>query len=174
MELLDIYDYNNKLVDKGIDRKKVHEKGMWHRESVVIVMNEKKQILLQKRSYQRHNYPGKWGLIAGHVFSGDNPKKTAVRELKEEIGLKILPTDLKFLKIYIKNTKSNKAFIYIYLLITNIKENEFNIQKEELTEVKYYNIDTLIKRIKENDKSLVFGGDNSHIELFTQIKDFTI
>lgn len=174
MELLDIYDKNNKLTGESIDRKEVHEKGLWHREAVVIVMNEKKQILLQKRSYHTHNYPGKWGLMAGHVFSGDNPKKTAIRELKEEIGLKALPKDLKFIKIYIKNTKSNKAFVYIYLLITNKKESDFKIQKEELTEVKYYNIKTLIKRIKENDKSLVFGGDNSHIELFTLIKDFTI
>lgn len=174
MELLDIYDENNKALGKSMDRKEIHEKGLWHHESVVIVMNEKNQILLQKRSYKRHNYPGKWGLMAGHVMSGDTPKSTAVRELKEEIGLEVYQKDLRFIEIYVKNVNSNKAFIYIYLVKTNKKESEYIIQKEELSEVKYFNIDTLIKRIKRNDKTLVFGGDPLHIELFTLIKDFTI
>ncbi len=174
MELIDIYDENNKATGEVIDRKEAHQKGLWHHESVVIVMNEKNQILLQKRSYKRHNYPGKWGLMAGHVMSGDTPKATAVRELKEEIGLQVYQKDLRFIEIYVKNVPSNRAFIYIYLVKTDKKESEYTIQKEELSEVKYYSIDSLIKRIKKNDKTLVFCGDPLHIELFTLIKDFTI
>lgn len=174
MELIDIYDENNKSLNKKIDRKLAHEQGLWHRESVVIVLNEKNQILLQKRSYKRHNYPGKWGLMAGHVQAGDTPKKTAVRELMEEIGLAVLQKDLRFLQIYVKNSKSNKAFIYIYVVKTNKKVKDYIIQKEELSKVQYFSIDSLIKRIKKRDKKLVFGCDPLHIEMFTLLKDFTI
>lgn len=174
MELIDIFDENNKATGEVIDRKDAHKNGLWHRESVVIVMNEKNQVLLQKRSYKRHNYPGKWGLMAGHVMSGDTPKSTAVRELKEEIGLEANQKDLRFIEIYVKNVPSNRAFIYIYLVKTDKKVNDYIIQRDELSEVKYYSIDTLIKRIKKNDKTLVFGGDPLHIELFTLIKNFMI
>jgi len=174
MELIDIYDENNKSTGTVMDRKEAHEKGMWHHESVVIVMNDKNQILLQKRSYKRHNYPGKWGLMAGHVMSGDTPKATAVRELKEEIGLHVYQKDLRFIEIYVKNVPSNRAFIYIYLVKTNKKVSDYILQTEELSEVKYYSIDNLIKRIKKKDKTLVFGGDQLHIDLFNLIKNFTI
>ena len=174
MELIDIYDENNKPLNKKIDREIAHKEGMWHRESVVIVLNENNKILLQKRSYKRHNYPGKWGLMAGHVKSGDTPKATAVKELKEEIGLEVLQKDLRFLELYIRNEKSNKAFIYIYVVRTNKKANEYIIQKEELTQVKYYSINSLIRRIKRKDKKLVFGNDPLHIEMFTLLDNLTI
>lgn len=174
MELIDIYDENNKSLNKQVDRKEAHEKGMWHRESVVIVLNENNKILLQKRSYKRHNYPSKWGLMAGHVKAGDTPKMTAVRELKEEIGLTVNSKDLKFLEIYIKNDRSNKAFIYIYVVRTNTPIKDYIIQKEELSKVKYYSIDSLIRRIKRRDNKLVFGKDPLHIEMFELVKNFTI
>ncbi len=174
MELLDIYDENNKATGQKLDRKEVHKLGLWHREAVVIVINKKNKILLQKRSYKRHNYPGKWGLMAGHVKSGDTPKLTAVRELKEEIGLSVNSKDLRFLEIYIKKDKTNKAFIYIYVLKTNKQIKDFTIQKEELTKLKFYSIDSLIRRIKRKDNKLVFGKDPLHIEMFQLVKNFTI
>jgi len=174
MELIDVYNENNKATGEKVERDEVHKNGLWHREAVVIVVNEKNQILLQKRSYKRRSYPGKWGLMAGHVISGDTPKATAVRELKEEIGFVTQSKNLRFLEIYIRNAAVNKAFIYIYVVRTNMKIKDFIIQKEELTDLKFVNINTLIRRIKKGDKSLVFANDQLHIDMFTLVRDFTI
>ena len=112
--------------------------------------------------------------MAGHVISGDTPKATAVRELKEEIGLITQSKNLRFLEIYIRNAAVNKAFIYIYVVRTNMKIKDFTIQKEELTDLKFVNINTLIRKIKKGDKSLVFANDQLHIDMFTLVRDFTI
>lgn len=174
MELLNIYNENNEPLEKSIDREEVHNKGLWHHEILVIVVNEKNQVLLQKRSYKRRHLPGKWALCAGHVIGDDTTKATAVRELKEEIGLSILQKDLKFIEIYKKGDPTNKRFSYVYLVRTDKKIKDFKIQKSELTDIKYVPIRKLIKMILDKDKKLAFGGDEYHLHLFTRILHNTI
>lgn len=174
MELLNVYDENNEFLNKKLDREEIHNKGLWHHEVLIIVINEKKQVLLQKRSYKRRNLPGKWALCAGHVISDETEKKTAVRELKEEIGLTVSAKDLKLIDIYKKNEPKNRKFSYIYLVKTTKKINEFKIQTNELTQIKYVPIKKLIKMILDDDKHLVFGGDEYHLQLFTNILHNTI
>lgn len=174
MELLNVYNDNNEYMNIKKDRNEVHDNGLWHREILVIVVNEKNQVLLQKRSYKRRHLPGKWALCAGHVISDDTEKATAVRELKEEIGLNVLQKDLKLIDIYKKGDPTNKKFSYIYLHKTNKKIKDFKIQTNELTDIKYVPIKKLIKMILDNDKHLAFGGDEYHLQLFTRILHNTI
>lgn len=174
MELLDIYNENNEPLNESLEREEVHNKGLWHREILVIVVNEKNQVLLQKRSYKKRHLPGKWALCAGHVTSGDTEKATAIKELNEEIGLKVLQKDLKLIDIFKKGDPTNKKFSYIYLLRTDAKLKDLKIQTSELTQIKYVPIRKLIKMILDNDKHLVFGGDEYHLQLFNKILHNTI
>ncbi len=50
MEYLDVVDENNNLTGKTEERNIIHEKGIWHREVAVWIMNEQGEILLQKRA----------------------------------------------------------------------------------------------------------------------------
>ena len=50
MEQLDIVDENNRLTNKTEEKNIIHEKGIWHREVAVWIMNEEGEILLQKKS----------------------------------------------------------------------------------------------------------------------------
>jgi ADP-ribose pyrophosphatase YjhB (NUDIX family) len=50
----------------------------------VIVIDEKKQVLLQKRSDV-----GLWGIPSGHVEPGETVAEAAIRELQEETNLHI-------------------------------------------------------------------------------------
>ena len=170
MELLKIYNDHNEATDELVDRDIVHTKGLWHHEILVIVINEKNEILLQKRSWKRKYYPGKWALCAGHVVGKEKEYKTAIRELDEEMGLKVEKKDLEFIGIHKKNDPTNKKFSYIYLVRTNKKIEEYVLQKEELSDVKYVPLNKLIRLTKANDKSLAFHGDKFHIDLFTNIK----
>jgi len=174
MELLMTYNENNESLNKLVERNEVHDKGLWHREILVIIVNEKNEVLLQKRSYKRRHLPGKWALCAGHVIENETEKSTAVRELKEEIGFNIIQKDLKLIDIYIKSDPTNRRFSYIYLVRTNKKINDFKIQTTELTQIKYVPIKKLIKMILDNDKHLAFGGDEYHLNLFTNIMHNTI
>src|ERR1035437_4314362 len=50
-------------------------------------VNNDLQFLLLKRSPQKV-YPGLWQMVSGHVKKGETAVQTALRELKEETGLK--------------------------------------------------------------------------------------
>ena len=100
MELLDIVDENNNLTGEVCEREYVHNNGLRHRESAVLVINEKNELLLEKRAATKKSSPNKWALCAGHVSSGEDPEDTMIRELKEEIGMNTTAQDLIFLDIY--------------------------------------------------------------------------
>ena len=55
------------------------------------------QILLQKRSQNKDSFPGKFDTSsAGHIQAGDEPLESALRELKEELGISATPEQLHF------------------------------------------------------------------------------
>jgi len=48
-------------------------------------------IILTKRAPNLRNHAGQWALPGGRVEDGENPEETALRELEEEVGLRIDP-----------------------------------------------------------------------------------
>jgi 8-oxo-dGTP diphosphatase len=62
----------------------------------VIIINEKDEILILKRSSKVRTYKGCWGGVAGYVESGEEPIDTAFKEIFEEIGLE--KKDVEFVK----------------------------------------------------------------------------
>ena len=51
------------------------------------IENNELQFLLLKRSAHKI-YPGLWQMVSGHIEEGETAVQTALRELKEETGLK--------------------------------------------------------------------------------------
>ena len=171
MEYIDIYDEDNNLLEKKVEREYAHDNNLWHREILVLIINEKKEILLQQRSYKKRNLKGKWGLLAGHVTSGQNEEETVIREVDEEVGLKIKKQDLKFIKLYKKGEYHNKKFQYIYLIKTNNPISNYKINYSEIRKLKYESIHNIKKRMENNDTSLLFTQNkNFHYKLFNEIQ----
>ncbi|MEM4258935.1 MAG: NUDIX domain-containing protein [Candidatus Thermoplasmatota archaeon] len=54
---------------------------------VSVILKNNDEILLLKRSNQVRTYRGKWGVVAGYVEPSEAPRKTAVKEIREEVGL---------------------------------------------------------------------------------------
>mgnify|MGYP000575630431 CR=1 FL=1 len=88
MELLDVLDENGNLTGRAEERKIVHEQGLWHIHVGVWIMNQKGELLFQKRSPNKIINPNKWTRTGGHVDSGETPIKGIQRETEEEIGVK--------------------------------------------------------------------------------------
>lgn len=55
--------------------------------TAVVYNPQKHRFLVLKRSGSRENFPGYWEFPAGIIEEGEDPKKAARRELKEETGL---------------------------------------------------------------------------------------
>lgn len=171
MELLDIADENGNLTGEVMEREKAHELNLLHWEISVFLINDKKEVLLQKRAATKKMNPNMWGSCAGHVDSGEGIEETALRELEEEIGIKFSIDDLHVLEeMQVTKKEINSHLTRVYYVYYN--GNDFKIQTEELSEVKWFNIEDVINMIKNNDDTITFKMDRLY--LFEKLKEIDV
>ena len=162
MELLDVVDENNKLTGIALERKEIHEKGLWHRQVSCWIMNEKGKILFQKRAAIKKKNPNKWSKTGGHVDSGEEPIIAIQREIKEEVGVYIPEEKLELLSIQKVKTDFFKKDIYHcyygynYFTVVDYKIEHYIMQKEEVSDLKYISIEEMEEAKNMNDESYTF------------------
>ena len=164
MELIDVIDENGNSTGEVLTREEIHKQNKLHWEVVIIVVNNHNEVLIQKRSPNKASNPNKWSVCSGHVDSGETPINAAQRELEEEIGLNCELEDLKVLiekEINISDFNSNIR--NYYWLYSNKKEDDFILQKEEVSEVKWGAIDTIIQELNNDSDKYVIKKDKKYI-----------
>jgi len=98
-EIFDIVNERDEVIDRK-PRREVHARGLWHRAVHVLVFNARGEVFLQKRSMKKDTAAGLWdSSSSGHVDSGEDYDACAVRELREEIGLKVKSCPQRLFKI---------------------------------------------------------------------------
>ena len=164
MEYIEVVDENGDFIGKVEEREKVHDWNLLHWEVAVMIVNHKGQTLLQKRSSHKRNNPNKWGVCAGHVDVGEPLEHAALREMQEEVGLQYGKDDLKVLaEKELRLGNNNSHFTRYYYVYCEKPETEFIIQKEELSEVKWVDIDELIEMVKSKREDLTIKEDRMHL-----------
>ena len=94
MEYIDIFDENNNIIGQVKEKTQAHEDGNFHRTAHIWIMNDKKEILLQKRSATKKSHPNCWDISgAGHIRAGESVIDGAIRELKEELDVELLEAE---------------------------------------------------------------------------------
>lgn len=86
----------------------------------IILSNDKQKVLLQQR--QNTGYQdGAYDLATtGHVEQGESLPMALIRELKEEIGIDVKISDLKFVTMIHKhNLDTDNVYFNGYFLVTN-------------------------------------------------------
>lgn len=156
MELLDYYDSENKVKLGTKERDLVHTENLWHREISVWILNDEKQVLIQKRSSNKKQAPNKYGLCAGHIDPNETELETAVREVFEETGIELKESDLEYVDLYVNDVEGNKHFKYIYFARTSMKISDM-IMQEEVSELKYITIQELKKIVEEKNPDYTFS-----------------
>lgn len=173
MEKIDVLDENGNKTGEIVSREEVHRLGLWHKCVHIWIVNDKNEILLQKRSLQKQTDPNKWTTAtSGHLSAGDTSMEGAIRELGEEIGLQVKEDKLKYLftvkesNIIDNPTKQiiENEIIDVYLIQKNMDIAELSLQEEEVSEVKWFSFGEFKKMVLENDKNLV-----SHTEMQMRI-----
>ena len=95
MELFDVLTADGRKTGLTKERSAVHRDGDWHG-SVHIWVFRRGKVLLQRRAAGKDSYPLFLDAgCTGHIDAGEDALSAAVREVSEEIGLKITPDRLQ-------------------------------------------------------------------------------
>lgn len=143
-ELIDFYDKNGVYQGK-IDKAIAHKNGLWHKSVHVWIINDKKEILFQKRCSEKKFFPGYWDCsFAGHIGAGEDSLTSAIREGQEELGLILNKNDLQY-AFTIKEQFTwkdiiSREFVDVYIMKANIDVNNLTFQKEEVASAKYFDL----------------------------------
>ena len=143
-EYVDILDETGKETGEIITKKEAHKTGKWHRAVHIWIIDEdNKCILLQKRCPDKNLFPNMWDIsVGGHVSSGEDTLVAAKRELSEELGLN--PDSYKFEYVDVIKEKFvdgdivSNEFVTIYKIINNVNISSIKLQKEEVSEARWF------------------------------------
>ena len=101
--------------------------------------------------------PNKWDLSgAGHIDIDETPEQAAVRELFEEIGIKVEIEELKLIDTFLHKTRlDNNTFInhftYLFLVHKDIDINNIKMQESEVSSVLFVDKEKYIEIFNNNE-----------------------
>ena len=112
-------------------RSEIHQSNLRHRSVHLFVFDQEGRLFLQKRSHRKDVHPGLWDTsAAGHVDAGEDIGTSALRELKEELGL-APKTPLEFLLKLEAEATTGWEFISLF---KTIAESPITLEAEEIDE----------------------------------------
>lgn len=133
-EIWDAYDRDgNKL---GFDhfRGDPFPKGVYHIVVEIYTITENNEVLITKR-HQDKPWSLKWEITGGSILKGETPEQGAIRELKEETGIKIKDSDLNFVYSYIY--KDFPSIFKCYVTFINKEKTKIILQEGETIDYRY-------------------------------------
>lgn len=161
MEYLQLFDKNKNMINEKIDRelKKSLVDDKYFMLVMIFIENNDGKFLLQKTSESRGSVIATTG---GHVSYGDDGFNTTIKEVKEELGITLLPSDIQ----YVDTITWGNCFIEVYYSDREINEKDIKLQEEEVDSVDWYTIEQINKLIEEG----IFRKGN--IETFHKILNY--
>ena len=162
LELFDEYDESGKRTGVVKERGVVHLDGTLHATSHIWVVRPNQEsgydLLLQKRSDCKDSNPGCYDISsAGHVEAGHEYLESALRELREELGITASADELEEVGIrrcgfedvfYGKIFRDNEiSMIYLYRKPVDIRK--LTLQESEVSEVRWMDFARCYQAVRE-------------------------
>ena len=160
-EMLDIVDENGLPTGQAVPRTVAHAEGLRHRTSHVWIVRKKNgavQVLLQMRCAAKDSYPGCYDISsAGHIPAGAEFVGSALRELKEELGVTAAPQDLhvcglrrfRFESVFHGRPFKDNQVSKVFCLWLDKEAEDFTVQRSEIDYVKWFDLDEAIRAVDE-------------------------
>ncbi|MDJ0333584.1 NUDIX hydrolase [Planococcus sp. S3-L1] len=121
--------------------------------SVVLVVNQKNELLLQ------HRNDGGWGLPGGLMELDESLEDTARREVKEETGLDI--GDLRLLGVFsgpdyfFKVANGDEFYSVTAVFLSNDVKGKIQVDESESVEIQFFKLDSLPVGLTEEYRSYI-------------------
>lgn len=127
-EIFDVVNEQDEVIGQA-PRGEVHRRKLRHRAVHVLIFNARGDLFLQKRSMKKDCYPGAWDSSAsGHLDHGEEYDVCAVREVHEELGVRLSSTPRRLFKID-SCAETGHEFVWIYQCE---HEGPFELHPEEI------------------------------------------
>lgn len=172
-ELIDILNADGVPLGKTAMKSKAHKMGLFHATVHIWLYTKEGELLIQKRAVNKDTHPGLWDTsVAGHIGAGELIIDSAIREVKEEIGLTITGKDLKKIGVFKSIQKHSKELIdcefhHTFLSKLKIPLEKLIKQKSEIDDLKLISNIQFEKEL--NDKELSKQYVPHSIEYYTKI-----
>lgn len=145
-ELWDLYDKDRNLTGKTHRRGNDLGPDEFHIVVHVCIFNNNNELLIQQRQPWKKLWPGMWDLtVAGSALAGDDSRKAAERELKEELGIDIdLSNERPRFTI-----NFDDGFDDFWMIKREVDINQLTLQYEEVKDAKWVNKKELTAMINQ-------------------------
>lgn len=162
MELFDILNEDGSKSGIVRERGVAHLEGSLHPTVHIWIIRKNKEsgydLLLQKRSACKDSNPGCYDVSsAGHVTAGDEYLPSALRELKEELGIDAKEQELQFVGMrrcsfedeFYGRPFRDYEISAVYLYEKEVDESLLNLQESEVEEVMWMDFEACRKAVKK-------------------------
>lgn len=143
-EKRDLYDKNSNLTGKTYFKGDPVPAGFYPMVVMIAIQNSKGEFLMQKRVPQKG---GDWGVTGGHPKSGETPDQGIITEVMEELGVDISGQSLE---TFCSGCDGKDCYKMYYAKL-HLDISELNIQKEELTEVRWFSMAELQEMVNKKE-----------------------
>lgn len=157
MEYFDIVDEQGLPTGEIIERSEAHRIGARHRTAHVWILRfheGRPQALMQKRSMNKDSFPGRWDTSsAGHIPAGCEPLESALRELKEELGIEAAPDELRFIGTFRNQYEKefhgrcfrDNEYANIFVYEKPVEKEDLTLQASELEDADWFDWDKVLE-----------------------------
>lgn len=147
MELWDVYDHCFRKTGRLHERGKEIASGDYHLVVHIFPVNDRKEILIQKRSETVAWKPGCWAATGGSALAGEDMYEACVRELREELGMAVSEEDMELAGVFKRETSYNS----VWMIHSNISASELTLQEEEVEDAKWASIKEIRQMIDKGE-----------------------
>jgi isopentenyl-diphosphate delta-isomerase len=136
-----------------MEKMQAHENGILHRAFSVFLYNSKGEMLLQKRAAEKYHSPNQWtNACCSHPRIDETYEQAAKRRIKEELGIDC-ELEEKFWFIYKADVGQNLWEHELDHVFVGNYEGDFNLNKEEVAEVRYISLENLNLELENNPEN---------------------
>ena len=175
-EYIDILNGHGEVSGKTCLKSEAHKNGFFHQSAHIWIFDKNKNVLIQKRAANKDTFPNLWDIsVAGHISAGELPIDAAIREVEEEVGIKIAKNQLHFIgtstkKVLHKIDLIDYELHHVYICSLNFNIETLKIQQEEVAKIKMIVLNKLISKVNTNNNNFVPHGNDYFTFVFDEIK----
>ena len=141
-EIWDLYDENRELLGRDHVRGEQLPIDGYHLVVHVWIRNSKGEYLISQRSANRKIFPLTWECVDGSVLKGEDSLQGALREVKEEVGVDLLPENGQVVLSDIKKIEFGKVvnkIVDVWLFEYDGEVDLSNATTDEVAQVAWMN-----------------------------------